>query len=107
MQSAVHAHGPQKGAKRRKTVGPESGTKTDVVSRGALVKITPANPDIYCDTAVGLGFAKLDSFKFVTHPPKTCPLDQFSQLIMNMVSEYEGVQYFCMIFLFKDRCPAF
>ena len=39
MQSAVHAHGPQKGAKRVVHVRPESGTKTDVVSRGALVKI--------------------------------------------------------------------
>ena len=38
MQSAVHAHGPQKGAKRVVHVRPESGTKTDVVSRGALVK---------------------------------------------------------------------
>ena len=39
MQSAVHAHGPQKAAKRRVHVRPESATKTDVVSRGALVKI--------------------------------------------------------------------
>ena len=38
MQSAVDAHGPQKGAKRVVHVRPESGTKTDVVSRGALVK---------------------------------------------------------------------
>ena len=37
MQSAVHAHGPQKAAKRRVHVRPESGTKTDLVSRGALV----------------------------------------------------------------------
>ena len=34
MQSALHAHGPQK----PQNGGPESGTKTDVVSRGASVK---------------------------------------------------------------------
>ena len=38
MQSAVYTYGPQKPSKRRKTVGPESGTKTDVVSRGGSVK---------------------------------------------------------------------
>ena len=44
---------------------------------------------------------------FAKRPPKTCPLDQFSVLITNMVSDFAGGQYFCMILTFKDRDPAF
>ena len=58
-------------------------------------------------STVCLGFTKLDSFKFATRPSKTCPLDQFSQLITNMVSDFAGDQYFCMIFTFNDRDPGF
>ena len=34
---------------------------------------------------------------------KTCPLDQVSLLITNMVSDFAGDQYFGMILLFEDR----
>ena len=44
---------------------------------------------------------------FVTRPSKTCPLDQFSQLITNMVSDFAVDQHFCMIFTFNDRDPGF
>ena len=44
---------------------------------------------------------------FVTRPPKTCPLDQLSLMITNMVSDFAGDQYFCLIFPSKDGGPAF
>ena len=37
--------------------------------------------------------------KSFTRSSKTCPLDQFSLLITNMVSDFAGDQYSCMIFL--------
>ena len=44
---------------------------------------------------------------FVTRPLKTCPLDQFFLMIKNMVSDFAGDQYFCMIFTSKYGGPSF
>ena len=59
--------------------------------------------DRYCTTDHTPDVQKNKSF---TRSSKTCPLDQFSLLITNMVSDFAGDQYFCMIFLFKDHGPA-
>ena len=63
------------------------------------------------DTAVHclrLGLRKTGFLQiFVTRPSKTCPLDQFSHRITNMVSDFAGDKYFPMIFTFADRGPDF
>ena len=66
----------------------------------------PSPPAAVQGCTVCLGFTKLDSFKFATRPSKTCPLDQFSLMITNIVSDFAGHQYFCMILGVEDRGPV-